>query len=449
MNVLPPRTQTQAHIAFFFWLAGLAIFLPISIALSSILYFPLLTLFVVFGTWALRLWPPEWTVLEKAFIAFWLVSLLSGLLGVAPRHSMVRLGKDLYFAILVLVCAYMGARGNGSRLGTFFMMSAIASAVFGILQYCIGVEQTDAHRGVFLHLPAWTAHFPRPVLDTLSIVNGRVKGTRAHPITYAEGLLFPLAYTLAQIKENRSRDWWKWPLAQAVIVVALLISLSRGSWIATVCMGVASVVIDGDLKLLKRLGLLYFPIGLLFFMPVFRNRARSIFDRAYQPNAERIEMWHVGRRIVRDYPFLGVGPGNIPLVSSKYQSEERRREGPWGHLHDTYINVAAERGLIGLIVFVVFIGVLTRQLWQGYRWANSQEDSQRRVLILAALFSVVGWLVAGITETIYHDSNILMMFYFVMGLGIGARWELLQNFNGVNSAEKSPGSTNLHSAPCT
>src|SRR5258708_7857672 len=102
------------------WFLFLASALPVSIAASSLLYFPLLSLYVLLGYWTFRRWPPQWGGIEKAFLIFWLLSVLSALFGMDAWHSRNRLGKDLYFLILVLLTAYLARENKGSQLTKVF-----------------------------------------------------------------------------------------------------------------------------------------------------------------------------------------------------------------------------------------------------------------------------------------------------------------------------------------
>ena len=65
---------------------------------------------------------------------------------------------------------------------------------------------------------------------------------------------------------------------------------------------------------------------------------------------ERMAHWQAGWEMFRDYPFLGVGPGNYPAVYEQYYIP------PWkealGHAHNYYLNMAAEAGVPGLLALV-------------------------------------------------------------------------------------------------
>jgi O-antigen ligase len=160
------------------------------------------------------------------------------------------------------------------------------------------------------------------------------------------------------------------------------------------------------------------PIVLILCVPTLQKRAATISDQKFESNSERLQMWKAGWAMFKDRPFLGVGAGNVRLASPAYQTPEQQAAyGPWGHLHNMYINFAVERGALGLLAFLVFIATAGCILLRGYR-RIPEVQTQRRILVLTALLSLVGWLISGMTETIYNDTSILMNFYFVIGMGL-------------------------------
>jgi hypothetical protein len=401
------------------WLLLLALALPISIAASSLLYFPLLSLYILGAYWTFRLWPPYFGRLEKLFLIFWGVSVISALLGVSPMHSTTRLGKDLYYLMIVLVCALITTPEQAQRLLKYFVWGGLVTAAFAILQFTLGINQYESHEGAFIYLPTVLAHWPRRILNLISMINGRATGLRSHPITFAEGLLFPIAYALSYLSEGSRQSWWKWALVLGGLLLALLFSQSRGPWIAFGMMVVALVLLDPSPQVLRRVGLvILFPAILLLCVPALRNRAMTITNVGYFSNAERLIMWRVGEQMFKDHPVWGIGPGNVVLVSPQYQTPEQNHDyGPWGHLHNTYINMAAERGSVGLLAFLTLITSIGWTISDAYR-RDREAGGALSVIFLTALLSLVGWLFSGLTEATYNDSTISMMFYFVMGLAL-------------------------------
>jgi O-antigen ligase len=69
--------------------------------------------------------------------------------------------------------------------------------------------------------------------------------------------------------------------------------------------------------------------------------------------------------IFRDNPVVGVGLNNYALVSPRY---DRADAASWNHftpiVHNVYLLIAAETGIIGLAAFVVFLSILMIQAWR-------------------------------------------------------------------------------------
>jgi len=86
-----------------------------------------------------------------------------------------------------------------------------------------------------------------------------------------------------------------------------------------------------------------------------------------------------------------------------------------GHLHNTPLQILVERGVIGLgawlAIFVVFFtraGTILRHLA-----ATAQRE---RALVTGCIAALVGFLVGGLTEYNFGDSEVVMIAYVVMAV---------------------------------
>lgn len=405
----------KLHNVIFALLAGLALAIPLSIAFSSVLFFSLLGFWVLGGFWTFRRWPPPWGRIEKAFLVFLAISFVSSLFGSDPLRSSTKMEKDLYFSLYILLGALLAHDIDTKRLLYVFVGAGVFSALWGVIQYGVGVNQTDCSGGTFIHLPPLLAHWPRAVLDQLSMVNGRPTGTRCHPLTYSEGLLFVFAFGLSFLATSQ-----RWPGAWLgvswIVGIALVLSQSRGPWLGAIAMMGMTLLIRKSWKVVSRLLVLLAPLACLCLVPLLRERVQSILNPNYFSNQERLHMWRAGWQIIKRHPFLGVGPGNVKYFTPLYQNEKERREGPWTHLHNTFINVAAERGFLGLFAFLGLMVTFAFELIQVY--VRAARDSPQQALVGGALLGLIGFLIAGFTEAVYNDTVVLMTFYFVMGTAL-------------------------------
>jgi O-antigen ligase len=104
---------------------------------------------------------------------------------------------------------------------------------------------------------------------------------------------------------------------------------------------------------------------------------------------------------------------------------------PWGHLHSTPLQIAFERGVPALLAWLLWLALYARLLWRGSRPRSPAEWTERG-LALGALGGTVGFFVSGIVHYNLGDSEVVMVFYFIMGLAL-ALWAM--------RAEKKEGGT--------
>ena len=117
--------------------------------------------------------------------------------------------------------------------------------------------------------------------------------------------------------------------------------------------------------------------------------------------------------MIEDHPLFGVGPERIHDEFPKYYS------GPaidyYGHLHNNFLQIAAERGLLSLAAFVWFLVELYRSL---LRRLGDRDDDTRWVT-LGSLAALTGFLVAGMTEFNFGDSEVFVLLLFLISVPIG------------------------------
>ena len=84
------------------------------------------------------------------------------------------------------------------------------------------------------------------------------------------------------------------------------------------------------------------------------------------------------------------------------------------HLHNVPMQIAAERGIPALGVFIWFVISLGRSLLAMFR------SGQERVLAATAFASLIAMLAAGMFEYNFGDSEFLMLFLVLMTLPYAA-----------------------------
>ena len=203
-----------------------------------------------------------------------------------------------------------------------------------------------------------------------------------------------------------------WPaLVIPALSVVLALTLSRNAWMGA-CAAVALLLMMRDLRLAATLPL----IAALFFATApatVVQRFYSSFDLADLTISDRFAMQRAGTQIVRSHPVFGVGPNMIERIYPEYRDADAV-EATVSHLHNVPLQIAAERGLPALAVWVWFVGAVIYGTTGLFRAAP--REGPLRFAAAAALASTVAMVVAGMTEHNFGDSEFQILFMVLITL---------------------------------
>jgi O-antigen ligase len=232
----------------------------------------------------------------------------------------------------------------------------------------------------------------------------RVVGATGTPINARD------AATLQPQREwTGDRQWTA--LVTPTLLIALMLTLTRNAWLGIS----AGIIVLLSLTNRKLLALLPLAFGLFLFVApqTVSSRFYSIFDPSNPTNRDRVAMLHYGTRMVRDHPLTGVGPDMVKEVYAQYRDAEAVQRINF-HLHNVPMQIAAERGLPALIIWIGFIVVVVRDLLRRFR------TSCYPSMAAAGLAAVAAMLVAGMFEYNFGDSEFLMLFLVLITLPYAA-----------------------------
>jgi O-antigen ligase len=237
----------------------------------------------------------------------------------------------------------------------------------------------------------------------------RPQGTLSMYMTYSGLVMLVVCAAFARIMfATHNRAWAA--LVLPALMIALVFTFTRSAWIGACC-GIGLLFILKDIRLIALL-----PVALVIFVvaapPALSKRLYSTFDLTDPSNADRLAMMKSGIRIIKDRPLTGVGPDVIIQVYPHYRDASAVNAlNP--HLHNVPLQIAAERGLPALAVWLWFIVVLVRDLIKRQRGGFPS-------LANGALAAVVAMLAAGQFEYNFGDSEFLMLFLVLVSLPYAA-----------------------------
>ena len=112
--------------------------------------------------------------------------------------------------------------------------------------------------------------------------------------------------------------------------------------------------------------------------------------------------------------MTGIGPGQVKRAYPIYAPPEALRRHT-SHLHNTPLQIAVERGLVGLAfwlwIFVAFFVRAGRVLRRVPAAATAD-----RALVIGALAAVTAFLVSGLFEYNFGDTEVLLVALSAMAL---------------------------------
>ena len=317
--------------------------------------------------------------------AYAAITLVSAAFSSDPRASFVDSKQLVLF--LIVPMAYELARGRKAPFIVQVIISAGAiSAAVGVVQY--GVFQYDN-------------------------LGRRAQGELGHYMTYSGLLMLVTCAACARVLFTRDRTW---PLLiLPALMAALAASFARSAWVGT-CAGVTTLLLlKGDLRLIAVLPMVA-ALVLVLAPPRITDRFYSMFDPHDTTRLDRVAMLHVGERMIAAYPLTGVGP---TMVQRRYReflaSNEDQHVNP--HLHNVPMQIAAERGLPAVAIWLWFLVTLIAGLWRRLKVVDA------RFLAATALAVIVAMLAAGQFEYNFGDSEFLMLFLVLVTLPFAATFD--------------------------
>jgi O-antigen ligase len=346
-----------------------------------------------------RIWLP--------LLVFFLLTLTSLLLSPDPWGGRAQIRKFFVFLLIPLVYGVFRRRfSTVYYVLVGWAVAATASGIWGLVQFFLKYHHSEVTGEDF-----YTAY-----------VAARITGFESHWMTFGALQLGVLLFLIAQLfYSNRLLPKWAYG-SIAILGSAIVLGWTRSIWVAAVP-STFYLLWSWRPKLIWILPVL---LVLIFaFAPGdTRDRVTSFINPHgdTDSNQHRMVTFRTGVQMIRAHPILGLGPEQISKQFEAYVPHDIPRPLPtgyYGHLHNIYLQYAAERGIPAMLVMMWLIGLVLGDSMVALRKVGPARCQERWILHGTIAF-MLAILVEGLFEFNLGDSEVLMMFVTVIGLAYAA-----------------------------
>lgn len=401
------KSEFSRHELPFWGLVAFCIVSPLSIAATNIAWVCTLLAWIYQARVRKSAGSPvlQRTALDPGFGLFFIASLLSLWASMDPGASL------LEFRSLGLIAVYYLFAWNARRLDekkclvVCLLVSATLAACYGIGEFFTGRDLLGHYDPAFnkiggffsMHLTLG-AYLAMTVCVIMGILLWATSGKKA----FAAGLA-----------------------AVFLMLLAIFLSGAKAAFLGFLVGGAVVFGLKGKRHLSLVLGTVFLLVLLLglwksgtHLKSVIHHYSVDAEQRTgpLDSNTQRLYMWWTGLRVSCSYFMNGVGLHAVETVYPAFRHGLARDPNQW-HLHNNFLQLGVTRGFFGLTAFLYLLILAFRS---GYRNFRACVDPWEKGLTAGVLGALPAFLICGLTEYSWGDSEVLMALYMLMGLAVSS-----------------------------
>jgi putative inorganic carbon (HCO3(-)) transporter len=256
--------------------------------------------------------------------------------------------------------------------------------------------------------------------DYAYYVGERITGFMSHWNTFSAQEMFALIMlgSFLFFAPPLQKRTWLWIGCAGIMLIAVLLAETRAVWVGTALAGLYLI------WFWRRWMVLLVPVAIaaafLLSPPVIRARFTSFtHPKGVDSNEFRFVTWATGLHMIEAHPWLGLGPEGPNYQFEKWVPREIPRPLPigwYGHLHNLYLQYAAERGIPTMLIAMWMFLLIFYDFARGLR-ALPPGRNLRRFLLHGGIAVLAATLAEGVAEYNLGDSEVLTMFLVVVACG--------------------------------
>lgn len=325
----------------------------------------------------------------------------------SPGDS-VELLTDTFLKVVAIFVLMLNLIDTRERLQTMMKLVVICGALlafFAVMSYVGGQFKvvTRGEQGTVVGLR----------------ITGIVGGIFGNPNDLATSLdlLIPFAVALAMLRRGAARLFYLG--CAGLLGLGVILSFSRGGFLGLISMAAVLMwKVGRHNRALTAGAFLVITTVFMVAMPVgYSSRITTIFDSSSDQTGsseERRELLERAASVAANHLIVGVGIGNFPI----YSLHERRA-------HNSYLEIAAELGVAGLIAYLIMIFAPLRSLRRIERdviRARADDPDDERATVTYYLGAAVqASLIAYIVCSCFGSIQYLWFLYYPLAYAVCLR----------------------------
>ncbi len=341
------------------------------------------------------------------------------------RFELVDLGV-LLFGILIFFGGVF-TKGGASSTASAFLYCGFLSIYFLIVNSYI--RKTWIYRGIKLMivttaLIALLGVIEGGVLDYAQLdlsqfddIHARVSSFLGNPNMLGAYLVIVFPFALAQmLSTDKGIKKGFYFLCVLSIFVCTVLTWSRGAWLGLIVSVVVFLLVSDFRSVwFILLGCGSVPLALYLVPENISNRFISIFTMSDSSITYRFETWDGVLKMIEKYFWTGIGIGESAFISVYPEFAVSGTETVM-HAHNIFLQILLEIGIIGLVVFLVTAFMFTQKCFAGVK--ERRRGGKSRNMISAGLASVCATFVMGLTDHVFYNYRVFLVFWIFVGLTV-------------------------------
>ncbi|HEU4888289.1 MAG TPA: O-antigen ligase family protein [Thermoanaerobaculia bacterium] len=301
----------------------------------------------------------------------------------APRMPIGRWRPELLLtAAIVLWAVIVTATSTNRALSVDSLITILAAAVIFIAT-CVAAE-SRSQEAIDVLMIGCCVNAAITILQELNLWQP-VPATEGHygsvglmgnANDVGTFLVVPAVAAVVMATTSLGRRRWSYLGVAVLLVSGMIASATRTALIAFVASMLVLAMMQARRAAIA-IGVLLLIVGLAVLSPatVIGRSIRELGDAAVRRDyqylfSERLLPFLAAAEMVRDHPLLGVGPGcfryhfmtyRIALAAKYPAAWTRGFPMNWGSVHNDHLQVAAEAGVVGYVLFLASLGLLARR----------------------------------------------------------------------------------------